>query len=359
MCGFSENSVAVTAVLGLSLAWAHYASLPTLAADKIGMETIIANLKANERLYDNRSVRWRRSYRYLEARPMIAKSKNMESFHPIANSEEEGFCVAQNGKFFLENKGNVSSYGSEKGTMNQKLHVRKAFDGEQTRHLELAGPYVGNIYQGPAYDGRMFNPYVLPIQLRLAIPLSTYLSGTAAIRADPRAVDFHTGSQQYSASYDRDEKVAGLRCHRITETVTTTDPVGDSEVSARSKWWLAIDRNYLPVKNECCLDFYSKDIPIQSCELGDLREIAPGVWFPFTAKLTLMQQVALLEHKKAIVAGVTEWVVSEVSLKPQYESSFFRDVKFPDGTLVYEMAADKKVIRSYVQGGKRIGAGGK
>jgi hypothetical protein len=241
MCGFSEKSAAMTGVLIGSLACAHCASLTTLAADKIGMETIIANLKANEQLYDNRSVRWRQSYTYVEARRMTSKN---DRTRPIATSEEEGFCVAQNQKFFLENKGNVSFIGSAKENVSRATHVRKAFDGERTRQLELTGPYVGNIYQGPAYDGRMFNPYVLPIQVRLAIPLSTYLSGTAAIRADPRAVDFHTGNVQYVASYERDEKVAGLRCHRVIEMHTTSDPGGDSQVICKSIWWLAIDRNY-------------------------------------------------------------------------------------------------------------------
>jgi hypothetical protein len=65
-------------------------------------------------------------------------------------------CVAQNEKFFLENKGIVSLIGTEKDSVNQTRYVRKAFDGEHTRQLEFAGRDVGNIYKGPAYDGRMF-----------------------------------------------------------------------------------------------------------------------------------------------------------------------------------------------------------
>ena len=197
----------------------------------------------------------------------------------------------------------------------------------------------------------MFNPYVLPIQARIAIPLSTVWSGADAIRADPRNAAWPLYRMQFVATKDRVEEIAGLQCHRIVVT-ESVERDGASRTIGKEIWWLAIARNYLPVKNDSYNYFYARDIPIQSCELSDLKEIARGVWYPFKAKMTVLQQVPLLERKQALLGQTTEWIVSDVSLKPTYERSFFQDVKFPDGTPVQELDANRKVIKSYVQKSK-------
>ena len=74
---------------------------------------------------------------------------------------------------------------------------------------------------------------------------------------------------------------------RPCQKVKITTCVGSSR-RPHSAWilWLAIDRNYLPIRQEAYTYHYSKSDPVGVGVAKDLREIAPGIWFPFAAEIT-------------------------------------------------------------------------
>jgi len=320
------------------------------------METILANLRANEELFANCSVRWRETCHNENPRPL--KLRDRPDMLPLADLQVEASGVTQNGMFFLDWQGDSLS-GTKAASKRQKLHVRRAFDGSETRLLELAGIYVGNVIRGPAYDGRQFDPHGVVLRRvcfsHIAFPLSAYLAGSAAIRTHPRAADYAPNGEEITCRYETDEDIAGLKCHRIVVDRRTPDrgSGGAMRPSDKIVIWLAIERNYLPIKTVAYNLFYSKDIPIEERTLKDLRQIATGVWFPFRCTLQIMDQIELLERKKAVLSSVEEWTVSDVSLNPKYDVGFFRDVKFPDGAPVYYVV-DKKIIKSHIQGDKPL-----
>jgi hypothetical protein len=321
-------------------------------------DTILANLRANEELYANREVRWRESFHAAASSRRL--SQGGRALVPVTDEQLECWCVVQDGKFFLECRGDSISGPQEKPQLHP-IHVRRGFDRTQTRLLELAGAYVGNVIQGAAYDGRIFDPHGV-VRRRVgwshvAFPLSVYLAGSVAIRADPRAVDYPSNGEQIVSRYDGDEEVRGLRCHRIVVDRRAPMPGKDSKIapSDRIVMWLAIDRNDLPIKTDAYNLFYSGDIPIEQWTMDDLRQVAPGIWFPFRCKVDVLDQRELRRRKRAVVADTEEWVVSEASVNPKHDVSFFRDVSFPDGTPVYEIT-DHKITRSYIQGDKPLAA---
>ena len=314
------------------------------------MDAIVASVRASELLYANREVRWREAYRNLRPHQTGGKDQGPQ---PIESSDLDGWCVCQDDMFFLECKGSRVVLGPESHRTQDAIHGRRGFDGSTTRLLERLRSYVGNISTGPLFDTRMLDPHTIPIRGVVAFPLSAYLAGISAIRAHPRGQDFDFLGSIYISRYDGQETIGGLKCERIIVNKEKPDNNGVRAPSAKRVFWLAVDRNYLPIKSEAYLFFYSKDIPIESCLLDDLREIAPGVWFPFKSTKSVMDQVELLERKTPVVAATTEWLVTDVSLSPKYENAFFRDVQFPDGTPVYEVSG-KTITRSYVQGDKPV-----
>jgi hypothetical protein len=85
----------------------------------------------------------------------------------------------------------------------------------------------------------------------------------------------------------------------------------------------------------------SATIPVEVGVLKDLREIAPGIWFPFAAEISINSQLAARENR-LVVSQREEYRVEKVSLEPNYDISLFRDIPFPDGANVYNVDAQTK-----------------
>ena len=312
------------------------------------LKAIIDNVRANEVLYQNINVRWHELYR--QEHCAVA---NQESVPQAQDLDCQS--VSQGDLFFLNCEG--TTVGPPRKARQSKEHLRKAYDGKETRVLEMRENYVGNIVDGPAYDYHMFDPHTIPMRFRrTAVPLSTFLIGYDAIVAYPRATASDTIAGLHPvATYGGEERVGGLWCQKIISTEERRPGKHGEAVSVSGKrlFWLAIERNYLPVKEEAYNYYYSKDIPIEECVLDRLTEIKPGVWFPYRSTMTVLDEVELLDRKKPVVAWRREWLVSEVDLNPKFSVDFFRDVKFPDGTPVYRVSqSEQKITASYVQGDK-------
>ena len=312
------------------------------------LNAIVENVRANELLYQNIDVRWHEAYR--QEHCAVANQKTSPQAQDL-----DCQSVSQGNLFFLNCEG--TTVGPPLQPRQSKEHLRKGFDGKETRVLELRENYVANIVDGPAYDYHMFDPHTIPMRFRrTAVPLSTFLSGYDAIVAYPKATPSDTIAGLHPvATYGGEDRFAGLRCQKIVSTEERRPGKHGEAVSISGKrvFWLAIERNYLPVKSEAFSYYYSKHIAIEECVLDRLQEIKLGVWFPFRSTMTVLDEVELLDRKKPVVGWRREWVVNEVALNPKFGIDFFRDVKFPDGAPVYRVSVgDQKITASYVQGDK-------
>jgi hypothetical protein len=321
------------------------AAIANAAPDEM-VGAIIRNVADNEQLYDDIEVRWTETY----SKPY---------YHPVHKTHVpqadrfEYRSIRQGGMFFLNKEGEIVGPPEKPETVREAR--RKGFDGEVTRWLEFRAGNVGNIVAGPAHDWHIMHAHTIPLRWRrTAVPLATFLRGRDAILGHPRGqeTDVPQGMSPTS-SYDGEETINGLACHRIKVAHVRPDGESGSKVTAHRMLWLAVDRNYLPVKSEAFNYFYSRDMAIETSSMTDLREIADGVWFPYQSEISVFAELALLEKKESILSWRREYLVTDVSLSPLYDVDFFRDVQFPDGTPVYEIKAGE-IVRSFVQGEKPL-----
>jgi hypothetical protein len=165
-------------------------------------------------------------------------------------------------------------------------------------------------------------------------PLSEYLS---AAKIGPNDIG-------HQVVYEGEETVDGLPCVRIrSEQFYAAGQPPDVTLL-----WLAVERNYLPVKLVGYVVSYSTDIPLVVSTVSDLRELAPGVWFPFAQTRIKNDEIAASKGQTLVVTR-TDNTVTKAVLGPQYDLSLFREISIPDGMPVIEIKEGEK-LRDYLQG---------
>jgi hypothetical protein len=245
-------------------------------------------------------------------------------------------CVYQGDKLFFKQdleQVDVSGTASREDT-------HQGYDGEMMRILEQN--VVGNIRNDRVDDGRLVRPHNLLLQRTIgSFPLARLLKGGRAAREFPGFRD-----AEIAVRYDGDEVVDALTCHRL-RLEYLLDSWKDGKGPSVRLLWVAPERNYLPIRTEWYFRGQWKPgaAPSEIGHVKDLREIAPGIWFPFRAVSTVFQQ----EDSKQQVVNRSLYTVEKAELDPRYDASLFRDIPFPDGAVVYEIE-NGKIVKSYVKG---------
>jgi hypothetical protein len=320
-------------------------------AEKAALDDIIAKVRKNEARYDNLEV-------VLEQASDIGKRKPVEGQFETADGFRGEFrefathaislrCISQDGKvYFHETDKPVDSKG--KAFSFKRTRV---FDGETTRvltqHDEGDKPTSrAQLIAGRSDDEHFVRPHMLLLHfMQFRVPLSTYLSGHKAMMEHP------TGNWQSELtmenSYHGVETIKGLNCHKVWITTCIGD--GDQRVG-HDRWelWLAEDRNYIPVRMRGYTFRWSKDVPMSDGVAEDLREIKPGIWFPFSVRVTAYNQYALKSLETRELQWRERYTVQKVSLSPKYDRSFFGGPVIPEGTEVEEIK-DGKLVRRFRQ----------
>lgn len=316
---------------------------PPAAPDRI--RQVIENVEANEKLYQNIEVVLRLNYRLDEkVGPVMDKLKTRQ--------ESVLRSVSQKGLFYLKSGGSealVSGDAFEANTV-------KGYDGGKTRWVQRNGKEVAgrmdmtaaaNIVSGRQEDCGVFVAHTwLLSRAPMCFPLSLWLRGDPALSAHPQAGFYGKNALKKEASFEKEEEVDGLRCVKLRSE--TRLRAGDQRIIGVRDLWLAIDRNYLPVKTEFYEPRISMELPGESGHAWDFREIAPGVWLPFERKVTVYDSDKLRDEKKQVFRNADEARLELAKLDPDYDISLFRDIPIPAGATVYEIQ-DGKIVNKYVQ----------
>jgi hypothetical protein len=216
---------------------------------------------------------------------------------------------------------------------------RQAYDGETFRDLTHSVHQgkkgdVGHIATG--LQPKLPSP-LTPQQMgcRLDSSLSEYLDGSRLKKLSRPVVQENT--------YLGEESVDGLRCVKMQILLKSKTPDGKDQVD-KDLLWLAPERNYLPVKSETFVAPFV-DHPFVTMQASDFREVQPGVYVPFRG-----EKVNYSKRKdgSTVPGSRTVSIVKAVDLNPSYPISFFRDVPFPPGALIYVQKGDNFVM-SYTQ----------
>lgn len=321
----------------LAVLWLSAMGLSAARGANMTIQDIVENVRRNEALYDNLDVTMK--YHYELSLPNGASPPTLEGGGTVPGETDlVTHYVRQNGMYRLDDEGGSTT------AMGYRAEDRvRAFDGEQTRLYEQHA--IGNIVTGRLDDGLRIEPHILLLRpiLEARVPLSVFLSGDKAVRAHP--LNVLGGDIGLTSSYKGTTDFDGLHCHLVW--VLTTDASG--EPIHRHELLLAEGRNYIPVSKVSYTFRWSTDKPVSQATVTDLREVEPGIWFPYGTRFTRYDSIALRDRGVQKVSWTENYLCEEISLHPNYPRAYFSDVTFPDGTFVY-IVENGKQKTSYVKG---------
>jgi hypothetical protein len=299
------------------------------------LEELIENVRGNEALYADLDVSLKSSYAVVgPPDQFIAPSAAVVSL-------DSKIKYVRQGKFFrMDRSGkNVDT------EMERSMGRVRAYDGEKTRvHDENT---VANIIDRPVDDSEVVRPHMFLLRYGGdgVIPLSLYLSGSDAVKKG--CPDRNWGpDQELVAAYKGEKVVDGLACHTVAVTRQKT---GGGAEHSRTEFDLAEERNYIPLRMRHFNYMYSHNLAWVEAQMLEMREIEKGTWFPWRAEVRGYDPIKVSKKNEQKLKTKQEYQVLSLSLHPDYDIGYFRDIVFPPGTAVYEIE-EGKIKRSYRQG---------
>ncbi|WP_417393591.1 hypothetical protein [Gimesia sp.] len=169
------------------------------------------------------------------------------------------------------------------------------------------------------------------------VPLSVYLQGGDATRADQRNPSEKNREQPRIRVLDRVE-FQGHPCIRVRRETSRV----------RREYWLAQDRNLIPVRILSFNDRGTEFLPCAEAVVEDWWELQPGTWYPRRATIKRFQTSRFRREEKPVLAWRMDFDVQSVELNPKVEASLFSTLDFPPGTSV-SVWEDCKQVRTYEQ----------
>jgi hypothetical protein len=230
-----------------------------------------------------------------------------------------------------------------------KLHREEvsAYDGKVTRTV-VAGN-CANIHLRRFEHPDVLPPHALSLaHYHVNFPLSNYLGGTEAIHADPKYPRFlKEGGSDYEfmraeIQFLREEIIDGLRCAKIRVHSWRHFTEGP----AIQYLWLAIDRNHFCIKEQVSgPKTIFGDLILHEMHVDQMREVAPGVWFPVKITVFEYDPQKIRETKEHVVASRVEMTIDNVDLTPHHDDVFFRAVAIPTDLPVFTIK-DRRLVGS-------------
>ena len=299
---------------------------------KIDMADLIRDVESNEKLYSNLDAKVHSEYGPGEVpipSPMLLETS-------ISDSQ----TVYQNGMLYYQCKNPMVRADKEKYTLETHL----GFDGKITRINDQN--VRANIHIGYFEDPLIFRPHtVLLSNAMVSFPLSDYLRG------DDYLLHYHKDTPYrnewiLNCTVNGEENVDGLRCVKIR---CDTSRIKDGKLLNRRYLWLAEDRNLLPCKSIVFFPAFSNDVPLEECYVSRFMEVDQGIWAPVESFISSFDVNSFIKSKKKILANQEHITITSISCYPNYPKSFFQNIAFPNGIVVY-VAKDGKIVESYVHG---------
>ena len=205
-------------------------------------------------------------------------------------------------------------------------HKLLAFDGETFRFLATADD------DGDLNEYRIRDHSILPHTLlqpgdNHAIPLSIWFQGQRAVRQHPQN---QSNIDEYQVSRAGTGEFNGLACELVRIIGTRGTP---ATVSWEREYWLAVERNYIPLRVLTIEPRWSSDTPIAEGVVEEFREIEPGIWFPWRATYTLYYRVQVERTGEQRIGWQKVHETQSAIPNPGYTDGFFQDIGFDDFVL--------------------------
>lgn len=238
----------------------------------------------------------------------------------VSQETEERSTVAANIAIYTE-------YQTTKSASGETSISRQAqsYDGKVTHNLwqyEHGSPpqkqVNASVRLGPSNELSALRPHtVLFRQERQIQSLATHLkSGWSDV----------VNKYPLTVEYVGDDKIDGLLCHRLKCTTT-----GNHYYFL----WLARDRGMLPIRREWHGGGWSDTLPGSCAYVDEIREVAPGVWFPYRSRHLAFQNFSrdgLVQGQLAVQWRYDREIMSVDWPISREDTSY--QVEVPEGTAV-------------------------
>lgn len=293
---------------------------------------IISNVIINEHIYKNRETIYGFDYEF--------QYMKREEPGVIRSWVGERRFVAQGAKRYYSSTDRIPA--KEGGTKFIGLNYR--FDGDTSR-INLQDQVV-NIQKGTDLSSGIWtHPHTLILEMQglFRSSLSEYLIQAFRPRPDP-------GTEAWRGKVEGYDSVAGVESIRLRFDLLGTDM--REPLRATRILWLAVDRNYIPVRNEVYRgSSFGKVHATTVSTVDEWKEAAPGIWVPFSATEQTWDAPALFEDGKEIVANTAKHRLIKFDLNPNYDDAFFQQLDIRKGMPVHELDGNGTIIRTTIEGG--------
>lgn len=288
---------------------------------------IIDRIRAEEEKYKNLEVISETVHHNL-SRGFI----DTRQFAPTSYTKETEHSIQSDGRRWYERAS--ASRGSDSSASNNRAEA--AFDGVWTRTFDAysrirdgksSESRYASLLRGNETEVHVHLPHMLVQRYDWqTTSFSKYL-------ASPLISDHPLSPHRIE--YLGEDRRDGLRCAVLREAYLNSET---REISSDRLIWLAVERNYLPLR----LEYYRTPpqvtpLPAHIYTVGDWREIAPGLWYPFQIELRQMCEKGgqvNIAIGRMLVDHSTTYTASEVILDPVVDDGLFDGPDVSPGTKV-------------------------
>ncbi len=229
------------------------------------------------------------------------------------------------------------------------FYTNSCFDGEKMVGYAVDPTVPGGVGSTTISDtyprvqsAEYLTPYRLPLSIqRVSPPLSDYLLGSESISIDPMFLGISVHPK-----YIGTEEIDGLRCEKFEMEIKKKQK---PNVSIKHLLWLAIERNYLPIRFEDFNMMNDRQAPVSIAKSEDIREIEPGIWCPHNVVMLFYEHAPYNEEKKLVLEGERVYKLKFLDFKPNHPKEFFQSVKIPEGSEVY-IRKNGQIVDRYTKG---------
>jgi hypothetical protein len=290
-----------------------------------------------EKLFSNCEIEYVHDYRLIDQTYSSPRSA-------ITSHGEER--IVRQGRYFYrlaKSKGKVVEGGIG------GFYTNSCFDGEKMVGYVVDPTVPGGVGSTTISDtyprvqtAEYLTPYRLPLSIqKVTPPLSDYLLGSESITNDPMFLGISVHPK-----YIGTEEIDGLKCEKFEMEIRKKQK---PNVSIKHLLWLAIERNYLPIRFEDFNMMDDKQAPVSIAKSEDIREIEPGVWCPHKVVMLFYEHAPYNESKKIVLEAERVYTLKFLDFKPNHPKEFFQSVKIPEGSEVYIRKSGQTVDR-YIKG---------
>jgi thiol-disulfide isomerase/thioredoxin len=307
--------------------------------EKAKLAEIVAKVRAEEERYAQLEVKARVQYRH------------------VGDAFNEGLFTDQKHGLRSVVQGPLAYYSSHEvfqtfGGARSEGDDVQAFDGQWTRSVHRATQdgqkeqRSASLRKGGEGKAEGRQDHVPVLRPHTFLVRDDWLYGPLA---DLLVSPWHDKVNKYRLRfrYCGEDSFDDHPCVKLLGEVTTREGQPAHNYMA---FWLATDRNYIPVKLEHYGgNFGVRRMPAGISTCGDFREISPGVWYPYRSTLLSFNPWIPMAQRRITLIWKRVYEVESVTVRPTVNAALFHDIVVPAGTEVQVSDEDRRYVGQFKQ----------